>query len=122
MQRSIFEQIAEPTEVPLAEKVRPRQLEDIKGHKNLLSPQAALRQMIEKDEYGSFILWGPPGSGKTTIARLIESRTSLTFYSFSAVLSKIADVKALMEKAKQLHLYKNKTGEGKCDHGSKHRP
>ena len=76
MQRTIFEQTAQPTEVPLAEKVRPRQLEDIKGHKNLLSPQAALRQMIEKDEYGSFILWGPPGSGKTTIARLIESRTA----------------------------------------------
>ena len=65
--------------------------------------------MIDKDEYGSFILWGPPGSGKTTIARIIEARTSLTFCSFSAVLSKIADVKALMEKAKQLHLYKNQT-------------
>ena len=109
MQRSLFEQTAEPTEVPLAEKVRPRLLEDIRGHKNLLAPQAALRQMIDKDEYGSFILWGPPGSGKTTIARIIEARTSLTFCSFSAVLSKIADVKALMEKAKQLHLYKNQT-------------
>lgn len=109
MQRSIFEQTEAPTEIPLAEKVRPRQLEEIRGHKNLLAPQAALRQMIEKDDYGSFILWGPPGSGKTTIARFIEAKTSLTFCSFSAVLSKIADVKALMEKAKQLHLYKNKT-------------
>ncbi|MFT5701228.1 MAG: putative ATPase [Desulforhopalus sp.] len=109
MQRSIFENSTEPTEVPLAEKVRPRLIEEIKGHKNLLAPQAALRQMIDKDRYGSFILWGPPGSGKTTIARLIEGNTSLKFCAFSAVLSKIADVKALMEKAKQVHLYQNKT-------------
>jgi putative ATPase len=109
MQRSIFEQAPEPTDVPLAEKVRPRLLEEIKGHANLLSPQAALRRMIDRDEYGSFILWGPPGSGKTTIARLIEHRTTMRFCSFSAVLSKIADVKALMEKAKQLHIYQNKT-------------
>lgn len=109
MQRSIFEQSNEPTEVPLAEKVRPRHLDEIKGHANLLAPQAALRQMIDKDNYGSFILWGPPGSGKTTIARLIETQTTMKFCAFSAVLSKIADVKALMEKAKQVHLYQNKT-------------
>ena len=109
MQRSIFEQSPEPTDVPLAEKVRPRLLEEIQGHQNLLAPQAALRQMIDKDQFGSFILWGPPGSGKTTIARLIEGQTAMKFCAFSAVLSKIADVKALMEKAKQLHLYQNKT-------------
>lgn len=109
MQRSIFEQAIEPTEVPLAEKVRPRLIDEIKGHKKLLAPQAPLRQMIDKDQYGSFILWGPPGSGKTTIARLIEGCTSINFCAFSAVLSKIADVKALMKKARQLHLYQNKT-------------
>lgn len=109
MQQSLFEHSSAPTEIPLAEKVRPKVLEEIKGHKNLLGPQAALRKMIDKDKYGSFILWGPPGSGKTTIARLIERQTSMNFCAFSAVLSKIADVKALMEKAKQLHIFQNKT-------------
>lgn len=96
-------------DVPLAEKVRPQTLEEIRGQNTLLSAEAPLRQMIDNDSYSSFILWGPPGSGKTTIARYIEDKTSLQFCPFSAVLSKIADVKALMEKAKQQHLYQNKT-------------
>ena len=64
--------------------------------------------MIEDDEYGSFILWGPPGTGKTTIAKFIELKTRHTFCSFSAVMSKIGDVKALMEQARQIHLYENR--------------
>ncbi len=107
-QLSVFESSPKPTEIPLAEKVRPQTLKDIVGQEKLLAPGTALHRMIERDEYGSFILWGPPGTGKTTIAKFIESKTKHTFYSFSAVMSKIGDVKALMERAKQIHLYENR--------------
>lgn len=108
MQKSVFDGTPPPTDIPLAEKVRPRELEDIQGQEKLLATGTALRLMIEQDEYGAFILWGPPGTGKTTIAKLIELKTRHNFCSFSAVLSKINDVKALMERAKQIHLYENR--------------
>jgi putative ATPase len=107
MQRSVFENLSPPTEIPLAEKTRPKNLEDILGHNKLLGSGTALRQMLDHDNYNSFILWGPPGSGKTTIARFIEQTTDSRYCSFSAVLSKIADVKALMKKARQIHLQQN---------------
>lgn len=98
MQTSIF--TAPPPSsagTPLAEKIRPTSLQQIEGHKKLLGSDSVLRTMIEQDSYTSFILWGPPGSGKTTIARLIEQQSSHSFHSFSAVFSKIADVKKLMQ-------------------------
>jgi putative ATPase len=107
-QKSVFEGSPQPTEIPLAEKARPRELEEIRGQEKLLAPGAVLRLMIEKDEYGSFILWGPPGTGKTTIAKFIEQTTRHSFCSFSAVLTKITEVKALMERAGQIHLYENR--------------
>ena len=107
-QRSVFEGSPRPTEVPLAERVRPRVLADIEGQDKLLAAGTALRRMIEQDEYGSFILWGPPGTGKTTIAKFIELTTRHTFCAFSAVMSKIGDVKALMEGAKQIHRHENR--------------
>ncbi|MFW2365528.1 MAG: replication-associated recombination protein A [Desulforhopalus sp.] len=109
MQKSVFEAGPQPTDIPLAEKVRPRELELIKGQEKLLAPGSALRLMIERDEFGSFILWGPPGTGKTTIAKLIEHKTTHKFCAFSAVLSKIADVKKLMERANQIHRFENKS-------------
>lgn len=109
MQRSVFEGTSIPTEIPLAEKVRPEKLEDIQGHNNLLGDDSPLRFMLDSDNYSSFILWGPPGSGKTTIAKYVESNTKSSFCSFSAVLSKIGDVKALMHKARQVHLSQNKS-------------
>lgn len=107
-QRSVFEGTPKPTEIPLAEKARPRILEEIRGQEKLLASGAALRLMIEHDQYGSFILWGPPGTGKTTIAKFIEQETRHTFFSFSAVLTKITEVKALMERANQIHLLENR--------------
>ncbi len=107
-QISVFEGSPRPTEVPLAEKVRPQLLDDIVGQDKLLAPGNTLQRMIEQDEYGSFILWGPPGTGKTTIAKFIELTTRHAFSSFSAVLSKISDVKVLMEGAKQIHRHQNR--------------
>ena len=72
---------------PLADRMRPRSLEDILGQDALLGPAAPLRRAIEADELRSLILWGPPGCGKTTIARLIAGRTRASFLPFSAVLS-----------------------------------
>lgn len=107
-QLSVFESSPQPTDIPLAEKVRPQLVGDIVGQDKLLAAGSPLQRMIERDEYGSFILWGPPGSGKTTIAKLVESTTRHTFCSFSAVMSKIGDVKQLMEQARQIHRQKNR--------------
>ncbi len=88
-----------PTNIPLAEKARPAALTDILGQERLLRAGSSLRTMIERDDFSSFILWGPPGCGKTTIIRLIENQTNHHFSSFSAVLAKIATVKDLMHQA-----------------------
>ena len=89
-----------PPDIPLAERARPKSLEEVVGQEKLLKPGSLLESMISSDSYSSFILWGPPGTGKTTIARLIEQNTSHLFCALSAVLSKIADVKVLMQEAK----------------------
>ncbi|KJR97148.1 MAG: ATPase AAA [Desulfobulbaceae bacterium BRH_c16a] len=108
-QLSVFEgTLHPPTEIPLAEKVRPLAINDIKGQANLFAPSSALAKMIERDDYSAFILWGPPGTGKTTIARLIEKQTRHTFRSCSAVLGKIGEVKELMERARFAHLNENR--------------
>jgi putative ATPase len=101
-QRNIIDAMQKPANIPLAEKVRPQSVSDILGQDTLLKEGALLRNMIERDDYSSFILWGPPGTGKTTIARLIEKNTRHGFCYFSAVLSKIQEVKDLMERAAYL--------------------
>jgi len=84
---------------PLAERMRPRSLEDFAGQQALLGPGKPLRAAIESDDLGSMILWGPPGCGKTTLARLIARRTHSEFVAFSAVLTGIREIKDVMAAA-----------------------
>jgi len=87
---------------PLAERMRPRTLDEYVGQQHLLGDGKPLRTQIEKDQLGSLIFWGPPGVGKTTLARLIAKRSDAEFVAFSGVLSSIKDVKAVMADAERL--------------------
>jgi putative ATPase len=86
---------------PLAERMRPQSLEEMVGQASLLAPGRPLRVAIERDLLQSIILWGPPGTGKTTLARLIALVTRAHFIAFSAVLSGIKEIKAVMAEAEQ---------------------
>src|ERR1700739_3664840 len=87
---------------PLAERMRPTRLEDYIGQEHILGPGKPLRRQIERDELTSIILWGPPGVGKTTLAKLIARLTRCEFIPFSAVLSGIKEIKAVMADAERL--------------------
>src|SRR5580700_10384701 len=82
--------------------MRPRTIEEFVGQQDLLGPGKPLRLAIERDELGSMILWGPPGCGKTTLARLIARRTHSEFVAFSAVLSGIREIKDVMAAAERV--------------------
>jgi putative ATPase len=84
---------------PLAERMRPRTLDEFTGQEALLGPGKPLRTQIERDDIGSMILWGPPGCGKTTLARLIARMTHSEFVAFSAVLTGIKEIKDVMATA-----------------------
>jgi len=84
---------------PLAERMRPRTLDEFTGQEALLGPGKPLRNQIERDDIGSMILWGPPGCGKTTLARLIARTTHSEFAAFSAVLTGIKEIKEVMAAA-----------------------
>ena len=86
-------------DAPLAERMRPRTFDELVGQQELLAPGQPLREAIARDALQSIILWGPPGTGKTTIARLIATVTRARFVAFSAVLSGIKDIKAVMAEA-----------------------
>jgi putative ATPase len=84
---------------PLAERMRPRTIDDIVGQEALLAPGRPLREAIERDRLRSIILWGPPGTGKTTLARVIANATRAHFIAFSAVLSGIKEIREVMAEA-----------------------
>ena len=87
--------------LPLAERLRPKFLDHYIGQKHLVGEGAVLRNMIESGNLSSFILWGPPGVGKTTLAKIIANHTERPFYQLSAVTSGVKDVREVIEKARQ---------------------
>ena len=95
--------------VPLAERVRPKSIEEFQGQKSLLDKGKPIRLMIENDTLSSFILWGPPGTGKTTIARIIAEKTKSEFHQLSAVSSGVKDIRNIIEIAEQNKLMNKRT-------------
>jgi len=95
---------------PLAERLRPQSLDEYIGQKHLVGPKAILRQMIESGHIASFILWGPPGVGKTTLAKIIANKLERPFYTLSAVTSGVKDVREVIEKAKQARFFNTQVG------------
>ena len=85
---------------PLAERLRPQTLDDYIGQAHLVGPESILRRMIDTGHVASFILWGPPGVGKTTLAKIIANTTSSPFYTLSAVHSGVKDVREVLDRCK----------------------
>jgi putative ATPase len=104
MSGSLFEEEqpnGPPPDAPLADRMRPQNLDDVLGQGHLLDPGKPLRTAIERDQVPSMILWGPPGVGKTTLAQIIAKMTKSTFVPFSAVLSGIKEIKEIMAAAER---------------------
>ncbi len=93
---------------PLADRLRPRSLDEVVGQDHLLGPDGTLTRMLERGSLASLILWGPPGCGKTTIARLLAARSGLHFVQLSAVFSGVADLKRAFDEAAR----RRRTGQG----------
>lgn len=99
-----------PKNAPLADRMRPLDLDELQGQDSILGQGTLLRAAIDRDEIGSIILWGPPGSGKTTLARIIASRTAARLLPFSAVLSGIKEIKEVMKEAEDYRrMFEQKT-------------
>lgn len=101
--REIFEWMA--PRIPLAERLRPRSLDEYVGQEHLVGPNAILRQLIESGQIPSFILWGPPGVGKTTLAKIIANQQERPFHTLSAISSGVKDVREVIAKAKKLQFF-----------------
>lgn len=94
---------------PLADRMRPRALDEFVGQEQLVAPGKPLRTQIERDDIGSLIFWGPPGTGKTTLAKIIANMTKADFIEFSAVLSGIKEIKQVMADAERARQYGTRT-------------
>ncbi len=104
---SLFQ--APPESEPLAARLRPETLEEFAGQRHLLGPGKVLRRIIEGDRVASMIFWGPPGVGKTTLARIIAKKTRSSFIDFSAVTSGIKEIRAVMQRAEENRRYGDRT-------------
>ncbi|MDI3528685.1 MAG: putative ATPase [Thermoanaerobacter sp.] len=107
-QASIFDNEVKKNK-PLADRMRPKTLDEFVGQEHLLGKGKLLRELIEKDNIASMILWGPPGVGKTTLAMIIANMTNSKFVTFSAVLSGIKEIKEIMAKAELDAMYGTRT-------------
>jgi len=107
-QTSIFNK-EEKISGPLADRMRPKNLNEFVGQEHILGEGKILRKLIESDSITSMILWGPPGVGKTTLAKIIAKRTNAKFENFSAVLSGIKEIKDVMKQAEKRRLYGQRT-------------
>lgn len=95
--------------IPLAEILRPKTLEDVLGQEHLTGEKGTIRKMIENNSLNSLILWGPPGTGKTTLAEIISEQSGRKFYKLSAVSSGVKDVRDVIEDAKKQNLFSGKS-------------
>lgn len=95
--------------IPLAEKLRPKTLEEVLGQEHLTGEKGTIRKMIENNALNSLILWGPPGTGKTTLAEIISEKSGRKFYKLSAVSSGVKDVRDVIEDAKKQNLFSGKS-------------
>src|SRR6201993_4579470 len=98
-----------PGRRPLADRMRPRNLDEFVGQEHLVGPSKPLRVQIERDDPSSMIFWGPPGTGKTTLAKIIARMTKAEFIEFSAVLSGIKEIKQVMADAERARQYGTRT-------------
>lgn len=94
---------------PLAERMRPKTLDEVLGQEHLTGEKGTLRKMLENDTLNSLILWGPPGTGKTTLAEIISEKSGRKFYKLSAVSSGVKDVRDVIDEAKKQNLFSGKS-------------